>query len=138
MRRLLLAIQPNHLDDAHLQQLVHGRDLVKHLQDVLDSLRHGALREEHERIPLARRVRLRGEEGLDEFGRVGNEMLEFTVDGVHCEDCVLAHVRVSVLKACAACRDERLEQFCVFRDLLEKSERCAANVLVRVLLYVAR
>ena len=109
MRRLLLAIQPNHLDDAHLQQLVHGRDLVKHLQDVLDSLRHGALREEHERIPLARRVRLGGEERLDELGRVGDEVLELAVDRVHGEDGVLAHVRVPVLEACAARRDERLE-----------------------------
>ena len=109
MRRLLLTIQPNHLNNAHLQQLVHPRDLIEHRHDVLDGLGHRALREEHERIPLARRVGLRGEEGLDEFGRVGNEMLEFAVDGVHCEDRVLAHVRVSVLQAGAAGRDQRLQ-----------------------------
>ena len=136
MRRLLLAIQPNHLNNAHLQQLVHPRDLVEHRDDVLDGLGHRALREEHERIPLARRVRLGGEERLDELGRVGDEVLELAVDRVHGEDGVLAHVRVPVLEARAARRDERLEELCVLGDLLEEAERGAADILVGVLLYV--
>ena len=92
MSCLLLAIQPDHLNNAHLQQLVHRRDLVEHLQDILDRLGHRALREEDERIALARRVRLRREERLDELGRVGDEVLELAVDRVHGEDGVLAHV----------------------------------------------
>ena len=134
VRRLLLAVQVDHLNDAHLQQLVHRRDLVEHLQDVLDCLGHRALREEDERIALARRVRLRGEERLDELGRVGDEVLVLPVDRVHGEDGVLAHVRVSVFQARAHGGDERLEQLGVLGDFLQEAERRAPDVFVGVLL----
>lgn len=134
VRRLLLAVQPDDLDNAHLQQLVHTRDLVKHLHNVLDRLRHRAVREEHERVPLARRVRLRREERLQQLGRVGDEVLELAVDRVHREHRVLAHVRVPVLEARAAYGHERLEQLLVLGDLLQEAERRAADVLVGVLL----
>ena len=132
-----LAVLPDDLNDAHLQQLVHPRDLVEHRHDVLDGLGHRALREEHERIPLARRVRLGGEERLDELRRVGDEVLELAVDRVHGEDGVLAHVRVPVLEARAARRDERLKELCVLGYLLEEAERGAADVLVGMLLSVS-
>ena len=37
------AIQPDDLDNSHLQQLIHARDLVEYLQDVLYRLWHGAV-----------------------------------------------------------------------------------------------
>ena len=97
-------------------------------------LGYRALREEDKRIPLARRVRLGGEERLDELGRVGDEVLELAVDRVHGEDGVLAHVRVSVFQARAHGGDERLEQLGVLGDFLQEAERRAPDVFVGVLL----
>lgn len=133
--RLLLAIQPDHLNDAHLQQLVHPRNLIEHRHDPLYRLGHRTLCKEHERIALARRVRLGGEERLDEFGCIGDKVLEFAVDRVHGEDGILAHVRVSVLETCAAGGDQRLKELGVLGDLLEETECCTADVLVWMLLY---
>ena len=101
-----LAVQPYDVDDHHLEQLVEPGDLVVDLAHVLDGARHSTVGEEDERIALARRVRFRGEERLDELGRVGDKVLELAVDRVHCEDRVLAHVRVPVLEAGAAERDK--------------------------------
>lgn len=56
MCSLILAVQSDDFNDAHLQQLVHARDLIKYLQDVLYRLRHSTVRQEHERVPLAGRV----------------------------------------------------------------------------------
>lgn len=44
---------------------------------------------------------------MHEFWGIGDEMLKFAVDGVDGEDRVLANVRVSVLEAGTAGRDER-------------------------------
>ena len=129
-----LAVLPDDLNDAHLQQLVHRRNLVEHLQDVLHGLRHSAVRKEHERVPLARRIGLGRQERLDELGRVGDKVLVLAVDGVHGEDGVLAHVGVSVLEACAASGDKWFEKLDVFRDLLQEAKGRAADVLVGVLL----
>ena len=116
MSCLLLAIQPDHLNNAHLQQLVHTRNLIEDLQDVLDRLGHCALREKDECIALARRVRFRGKERLNELGRVGDEVLELAVDRVYSKDGVLADVRVSVLETCAAGGDQRLKEFRVLGE----------------------
>ena len=118
MGRVRLAIQPNDLDDTHLQQFVHARDLVEHLDDPLDRLRHGAVREEDERVTLARRVGLGGKERLDELWSIGNEVLEVAVDGVDRKDGVLPDVGMAVLEARPANRDEGLEDLDVLRDLL--------------------
>ena len=134
MRRVRLAVLADDLDDAHLQQLIHTRNLVEHLNDPLDRLRHGAVREEDERIPLARRVGLGREERLDELGRIGDQVLELAVDGVDREDGVLADVGVSMFEAGAADWDEGFEDFDVFGDLLEEPERCTTDVFVRMLL----
>lgn len=134
MLRFGLTIQPDNLYDTHLQQLIHRRNLVKHLQDPLDGLGHSAVRQEHERIALARRVRLSGEERLNEFGRIGYEVFELLVDGVDGEHRVLAHVRVSVFEAGATEGNEGLEHFDVFRNLLEKTQRGASYVFVWMLL----
>ena len=99
VRSVRLAIQTDDLDDAHLQQLIHTRNLVEHLNDPLDRLRHGAVREEDERIPLARSVGLRGKEGLNELWCVWNERFVITVDGIDREDSVLPDVGVTVFKA---------------------------------------
>ena len=79
MRGIRLAIKPDNLNNAHLQQLVHIRDLVKHLQDIFYCLRHGTVSEEHERVTLARRVRLCCKERLDELWCIGNEVFELLV-----------------------------------------------------------
>ena len=109
MSCLLLAIQPDHLNNAHLQQLVHTRNLIEDLQDVLDRLGHRALGQENKRVAFARRVGLRGEESLDELRRIGDEVLELAIDRVYGEHGVLAYVRMPVLEAGAARRNEGLE-----------------------------
>ena len=103
-------------------------------QYVLDRLRHRAVREENERVALARRIGLHGEEHLHKLGPVGDEVLVLPVDRVHREDGILAHVRVPVFEARTARRDERLEQLRVFGDLLEEAEGCTTDVLIGVLL----
>ena len=130
----MLTIQPDHLNDAQLQLLVHARDLVVHAQDILHRAGHRAVRQEHKRVALARRVALRREERVDELGRVGDEVLVLPVDRVHGEDGVLAHVRVSVFQARAHGGDERLEQLGVLGDFLQEAERRAPDVFVGVLL----
>ena len=65
VNRVSLAIQFDDLDDAHLKQLIHIRNLVKVLQDVFHSLRHGAIRQEHKSVPLASGIRLGSKECLD-------------------------------------------------------------------------
>ena len=109
MSCLLLAIQPDHLNNAHLQQLVHTRNLIEDLQDVLDCLGHCALREKDECIALARGVALRGKEGVDELRRVGDEVLVFAVDRVYREYGVLPDICVAVLQTGAHDRDQRLK-----------------------------
>lgn len=134
MRSLLLAVKTNNFDDTHLKEFIHARDLVEHLEDVLDRLGHRALREEYESVALASCVRLGREERLDEFRRVGDEVLKFAVDRVHGEYGVLAHIRVSVFEACAAGGDEGFEEFGILRDLLEETEGCTTDVFVWMLL----
>ena len=134
VRGLLFTIQPNDLDDAHLQKLVHARDLVEHLQDIFDCFGHRALREEDERVALARRVGLGSEEGLNELRRVGDEMLELAIDRVHGKDGVLADIRVPVLEARAADRNEGLQKLSVLGDLLEEPKGCTPDILIGVLL----
>ena len=58
------------------------------------------------------------------------------VDGVDGEDGVLADVRVPVLEARAADRNEGLQKLSVLGDLLEEAERRATDVLVGMLLNV--
>lgn len=72
--------------------LIHTRDLVEHLQNILHGLGHRTVRKEHERVPLAGRVGLSSEEGLDEFWPIRNEVLMFAVDGIDGEDSILPHV----------------------------------------------
>ena len=134
VRSICLAVLPDNLDNAHLQQLVHARDLVKHLDNPLHSLRHGAVRKEDKCIPLASRVGLGREECLDELWRIGNKMLEVTVDRVDGEHGVLPNVRVPVLETGTTDRDERLEDLNVLGELLQESERRPADVLVGMLL----
>lgn len=134
MRGVCLAVQANDLNNAHLQQLIHARNLVKDLQNVLHSFWHRKVREEYERVPLARRVGLGSEERLNELRRIGNEVLELAVNGVYSEDGVLAHVGVTVFKTRATDGDEGLENFDVLRKLLEEPERCSADVFIGMLL----
>ena len=132
-----LAVQPYDVDDRHLEQLVEPGDLVVDLAHVLDRAGHSTVGEEDERIAFARGIALRREEGVDELGGVGDEVLVLAEDGEDGEDGVLADVGVPVLEAGADGGDEGLEELDVARDLLEEAEGCAANVLVRVLEVVA-
>ena len=134
MRRICLAVQPDNLDNAHLQQLIHRRNLVKHLQNPLDGLWHGAVRQEHECVPLASRVGLCRQESLDELGCIGDEVLELLVYRVDGEYRVLADVRVSVFEAGTADGNERFKDFDVLGDLLEETKRRASYVFVWMLL----
>jgi hypothetical protein len=90
--------------------------------------------QKHKRIPLARRVRLRRKESLQELRGIGDEVFKFTIDGVYCEDGVFADIRVTVFEAGAADWDERFEEFGVFGYFLEEAEGCAADIFVWMLL----
>ena len=138
MLGIRLAVQSNDLNNAHLQQLIHSWDLVEDLQNPLNRLGHGAVRQENECVAFACRVGLGGEERLDQLGCVGYEVLEFLVYGIDGEYGVLAHIRVSVLEAGATDGDEGLKNFDVFRDLLQESECCASYVFVWMLLNYGR
>jgi hypothetical protein len=61
-------------------------------------------------------------------------MLEFAVDGIDGENSVLADVGVAVFKARATCRYERFKKFGILGNFLQKSECCAAYILVGMLL----
>ena len=113
---------------------VHTRDLVEHLQDVLHCLRHRAVRQEHERVSLARRVGLGNEECLNEFRRIGDEVLKFAVDRVDGEDGILPDVGVTVLETGSTDGDEGLENLNVFGNLLEETQCCSSNILIWMLL----
>ena len=65
MNRVPFAVQFDNLDDAHLKQLVHVWNLVEVVEDVLYSLGHGAVRQEHESVSFASGIRLGSEECLD-------------------------------------------------------------------------
>jgi hypothetical protein len=109
MHRVLLTIQLDNLDNTHLQQLVHRRDLIKHAQHIFHSLGHRAISQKHESVPFTRRVRFGSEEGLNEFRRVGDEVLEFAVDGVYGKDGVLADVGMAMFETGSADGDEWFE-----------------------------
>ena len=94
------------------------------------------MRQKHECIPLASRVRLRRQEGLQEFWSIGYEIFEFAVDGVYREDGVFADVGMTMFQAGAADRDQRFEEFSIFRDFLEETEGCAADIFVWMLLEI--
>ena len=128
-----LAVQPYDVDDRHLEQLVEPGDLVVDLAHVLDGARHSTVGEEDERIAFARGIALRREEGVDELGCVGDEVLVLAVDGEDGEDGVLGDVGVPVLEAGADCGDEGFEELDASRYLLEEAEGCGADVLVWVL-----
>lgn len=87
-----LAVQPDNLNDTHLQQLIHAWYLIKHLHDVLHRPRHGTVGEEDESVPFTCRVRFSSKESLNEFRSVGNEMFKLAVDGVYSENGVLADI----------------------------------------------
>src|ERR1700690_2150151 len=90
MSRLILTIQPNDLNDAHLQQLIQPGNLLINAQYPLISLRHGTMCQKHKRVPLARCVRLGRQESPHEFWSIGYEVFELAVDGVYCKDGVFA------------------------------------------------
>lgn len=92
MNRILFAIQFYNLNNAHLQQFIHPRDLVGHAQNVLYCLRHSAVSKEDERVPLACCIRFSGEESFNEFRRVRYEVFEFPIDGIDGKDSVLANI----------------------------------------------
>jgi hypothetical protein len=79
------------------------------------------MREEHECITLARRVRLCSDESLHELWGIWDEVLVFAVDSVYGEYCVLADVGVTVLETAAADGDEGFEEFSIFGYLLKET-----------------
>lgn len=105
-----------------------------HLCYIFDSLWHGAICQENKRVALASRVRFGGQKCLDELWRVWNEVLVLPVDGVDRENSIFPDVRMSVFKACPTGRDQRLKEFLITRNLLEKTEGRAADVFVGMLL----
>jgi hypothetical protein len=92
MRGVVLAVQSDHFYNAHLQEFVKPSDLVVHAQDPFHSFRHSTVRKKHEGVTLAGCVRLSGKEGLHKLWRIWDEILEFAIDGVHCEYGVFSNV----------------------------------------------
>jgi hypothetical protein len=132
--RVIFAVQPNDLNDAHLQQLVQSRYLIVNAQYPLDRFWHRAVGQKDERVPLARRVRLGSEERLHQFGSVRDEMFEFAVDRVDGEHGVFAHVRMAVFETRSTGWDKGFKEFAIFGYFLEKAECCTTDVFIGVLL----
>ena len=65
VHRVPLAVQFDNLNDTHLKQLIHVWNLFKVLQDILHSLGHSAVRQEHEGVSFASGVRFGSEKRLD-------------------------------------------------------------------------
>lgn len=83
-------------------------------------------------IALAGRVSFALEQGKQEIGGIGDEMVKMRVYRGHCPDCVLANVGVSVFEASAGGRDERFEKLW-FAELAQKAEGCSPDVFVGML-----
>lgn len=64
--RIVLAVRPNNLNDAHLEQLIQRRNGIVDAKDILHGLEYG-MREENECIPFASRVQFSDDECLHEF-----------------------------------------------------------------------
>lgn len=79
------------------------------------------MREEHECITLARRVRLCSDKSLHELGGIWDEVLVFAVDSVYCKYGILADVGMAVLEAAAADGDEGFKEFSIFGYLLKET-----------------
>jgi len=71
------------------------------------------VRQKYECVPLTSCVRLR-QKGPQEFWGIRYEIFEFAVDGVYCDDGMFADVGVTMFRAGAGNRDQRLEEFHVF------------------------
>lgn len=63
--------------------------------------------EEHESVALARRVRFGDEERVHELRGIGNEVLEFAIDGVEGEDGILPDIRMPVFETRSTRWNER-------------------------------
>lgn len=50
------------------------------------------MRQEHECVSLACRIRLGSQESLHQLWRIWDKMLELAVNSIHCEDGVLANI----------------------------------------------
>jgi hypothetical protein len=96
---IVLAIEPDYFNYTHLEPLIQCTDPIIHSKYPRHRLIHRTMCQKHKRIALARSVAFGSQERLHEFWRVGDKVLELAVDGVDREDCVLAHVRVTVLEA---------------------------------------
>ena len=106
MRRIILAILPYNLDDAHLQRRVHHTDVIIHSQDPFSCLGQRTIGKEHEGVTFARCVGFGCKERLHELWRVRDEVLELAVDGVDGKYSVLADVGMAVFETRATCRNE--------------------------------
>jgi hypothetical protein len=94
--RIVLAIQPDNLNDAHLQRLIQRPDRVVDIEDIFHRLGHRAMGQKHECITLAGRVAFGSEEGGHELGSIGYKVFEFAVDGIEGEDRVFANIRMTM------------------------------------------
>lgn len=134
MLRIVLAIQPDHLNDAHLQRLVQRPDRIVDVKDIFHRLGHRTMSQKHESIALTRRVGFCSEEGKHELGSIGYKVLKFAVDGIEGEDRVFANIRMSMFQTRAASGYEGFEEFLVLRYLLEEPQAGATDIFVGVLL----
>lgn len=98
VRRIIFTIQPDNLNDAHLQSLVQRPNRIIYRHDIFDCLGHRAVSKEYESIALAAWVMLGHKERMHQLWGVGNEMFELAVYRVEGEDCVLPDIGMSVFE----------------------------------------
>ena len=72
---------------------------------------HRIVFQKYKCIPLASRIRLRDQKGLQEFWGIGYKIFEFAVHGVYRDDGIFADVGMTIFQAGTADRDQQLRVF---------------------------
>ena len=80
MGGFILAILSDHLNDAHLEQLIQPPNSLPNAQDIIHRFVDRGVRQEDKRIPFASRVSFRGQERGHELCSIRNEVFEFPMN----------------------------------------------------------
>lgn len=91
-----LAVLADQLKNGKLQELVKAGDEREDLLQVLDGQRTVDVAKDNKSVSAAGHVSLAGQEGLNDLGGIGEQVIKVTVNGANRKDGILAHIRVAV------------------------------------------
>jgi hypothetical protein len=99
--RVHYCILADELNQHQLRQLIEAGNVVESSAQILERLLMRDRAQCYERIPFTRVVVLRLEEGKDEFGRIGDQVLGVLEYRRHSEHSIFPDVGVAVLETLA-------------------------------------